>query len=92
MKNMIDLLRDVLQSITLIKQYTLGGKSAFGQESLIQSGVFYQIVIIGEAVRVLPLEFRQQHPEIPWFAIIGMRNILVHEYFAVDLEIVRSRW
>ncbi|NET16354.1 MAG: DUF86 domain-containing protein [Okeania sp. SIO1H6] len=41
-----------------------------------------------EASRALSAEFREQHPEIPWTEIIGMRNILVHNYFEVDLDIV----
>jgi uncharacterized protein with HEPN domain len=44
--------------------------------------------LIGEACRALPAEFREQHKEIPWGQIIGMRHILVHHYFGIDEEAV----
>ncbi|MBL1128835.1 MAG: DUF86 domain-containing protein [Chloroflexi bacterium] len=44
--------------------------------------------MIGEAVRALPDEFRQAHPELPWKQIVGMRHILVHNYFGTDTTIV----
>lgn len=46
------------------------------------------IAIIGEAVNHLPDELTRAHPEIDWNAIIGMRHILVHQYFGVDPTIV----
>ncbi|WP_237221811.1 HepT-like ribonuclease domain-containing protein [Rothia nasimurium] len=44
--------------------------------------------IIGEAVNHLPKEVTAQYPEIDWVAIVGLRNFLIHEYFAVDEEVV----
>ena len=44
--------------------------------------------IVGEAARQVPLETRQQYPAIPWRDIIGMRNLLVHEYFRIDHDVV----
>lgn len=44
--------------------------------------------IIGEAAYKLTLEFREEHPEIPWREIIGMRHLLVHGYFSVNPEIL----
>ncbi len=44
--------------------------------------------MIGEAVRSLPPDLRRRHPDIPWRSITALRNVLIHEYFGVDLEIV----
>ena len=44
--------------------------------------------IIGEAARRLPKDFTNQHSEIEWVKIVGLRNRIVHEYFGVDLQII----
>jgi uncharacterized protein with HEPN domain len=52
--------------------------------------VVYHLQIIGEAARSMSQALRVAHPEIPWTDVIAMRNLLVHEYFGVDLEEVWS--
>ena len=42
--------------------------------------------IIGEAVNNLPEEFKEKHSGIPWREISGMRNVLIHEYFGINME------
>ena len=44
--------------------------------------------IIGEAASQVTVEFRAAHPEIPWRAMIGMRNIVIHAYFEVDRDVI----
>jgi len=53
-----------------------------------QSAVLYQLIVIGEAVKRLSFELRKQHPEIPWAAMAGMRDHLIHGYDIVDWEAV----
>lgn len=52
------------------------------------SAILYQITIIGEATKRLSQPFREQHPEIPWREMAGMRDVIVHQYDQIDLEIV----
>lgn len=44
--------------------------------------------VIGEAVRALPAEITQPHPEISWPSIVGLRNVVVHEYFDIRTDVI----
>lgn len=52
------------------------------------SAILYQITIIGEATKRLSQSFRQNHPELPWREMAGMRDVIVHEYDQFDLDVV----
>jgi uncharacterized protein with HEPN domain len=58
----------------------------FDQDEILQDAIMRRIQIIGEAARKVSEEFKEGHPEIPWYEISGMRNRLVHEYFKVITE------
>lgn len=58
----------------------------FAEDIKTQSAVLYQIAIVGEAVKRLSVELRQQHPDIPWSAIAGMRDKLIHDYDGVNVQ------
>jgi uncharacterized protein with HEPN domain len=62
--------------------------SSFRTDDLVQNAVVRVLQVLGEASRHLSLEFKQGHPDIPWAKILGLRNRLVHEYMAIDYEIV----
>jgi uncharacterized protein with HEPN domain len=81
-------LRDILEGIANIERYAIRGRQAFESDELIQNWFVRHLQIIGEAVRALPQEIRHREPDIPWSKIMGMRHILVHDYFAVDTEVV----
>jgi len=55
---------------------------------LLQNWFVRHLQIIGEAARLLPQEVRASAPDIPWSEIIGMRHILVHNYFGIDTQVV----
>lgn len=88
MKDEAVYLKHILDAVEKIESYTSGGRKTFFQNTLIQDAVIRNLEIIGEAVRTLPAEFRRRHPEIPWRSIAALRNVLIHEYFGVELEIV----
>jgi len=82
----VERLRDVLEAIDRIQQQAAKGRPAFDGEPLLQVWVIHHLEIIGEACRGLSAQLRDRHPAVPWAAIIGMRNILVHDYFGLNLE------
>lgn len=88
MRDPLERLKDILEAIQHIKRYTATGRQAFEENELVQSWCVRHLQIIGEAARALPVEFRNSIPEIPWSNIVGMRHILVHNYFGIDTELV----
>lgn len=58
----------------------------FQADEQMRSAVLYQLTVIGEAARRISEDFRTEHPEVPWSRIIGLRNVVVHEYASVGLE------
>jgi uncharacterized protein with HEPN domain len=86
MRDDAERLQDILEAIAQIEKYAARGLEAFERDELIQVWMVHHLQIIGEAVRSRSETLRQSHPEVPWAQIGAMRNILVHEYFDVDLE------
>ena len=81
-------LRDILEAIERIEKHTSAGRSVLDKEELVQTWVVYHLMILGEACRALSPTFRAKHPEDVWAQASGLRNIIVHHYFGIDLEIV----
>jgi len=78
----------ILECIALIEKYTIGKtESDFLASSQLQDAVIRRIEIIGEAVKNIPEDLKVEYPDIPWKKISGTRDILVHEYFGVDLQL-----
>ena len=50
--------------------------------------VIRNLEIIGEAAKNIPMRIRDKYPEVPWKRMIGLRNIVVHEYFGIDTHII----
>jgi uncharacterized protein with HEPN domain len=82
-------LRHILDSIEAIEAYTQDlSKEEFIDSQEKQDSIIRRIEIIGEAVRNLDENFRQEYPEVVWRKIVGMRDKLIHEYFGVDLDLI----
>jgi len=86
----------ILDAITIIESYTAElTEDSFRQNRLIQDGVIRNLEIIGEATKKLPKRLTNKYPDIEWKKMAGMRDVLIHDYFGVDLErvwgVVRNR-
>jgi uncharacterized protein with HEPN domain len=72
---------DMLDAARQIQDFIRGVSfSKYCANKLIQSAVERQLEILGEAARRVSLEFQEAHPEIPWRPVVGLRNVLAHEY------------
>lgn len=78
---------DILNAIDRCESYEQYLRSdEFG--SMAYDAVLRNLGVIGEAVRALPRETRDAMPDVPWASIAGLRNIVVHEYFQVNPDLI----
>jgi len=82
------LISHILECIDKIEEYVKSiTKEEFLRSTQIQDAVMRRVEIIGEAVKHIPEDVKVKYADIPWKRIAGMRDILIHEYFGVDLEL-----
>jgi uncharacterized protein with HEPN domain len=81
-------LRHILEAIQKIETYTAAGRQAFMEGSHWQDATIRQLEIIGEATKQLSRELRASNPDVQWRRMAGLRDVLIHEYFGVDLTAV----
>ena len=77
-------LTDILTAIADIERHQPSAPEMLLHDELLLVWMAYHTQVIGEASSRLSLEFRKNHPEQPWADIIGMRNVIVHDYGKVD--------
>lgn len=83
-----DRLRDIQDAIAAIHRHLgqAGETTAAKEDPLLHDALLFQFVVIGEAVKHLSLETRGSAPEIPWVDIAGLRDLIAHEYFRIDIH------
>jgi len=81
-------LRDILGAINAIDSYFVSSYDEFIADTKTQDAILYNLIIIGEAANQISDEFQEKHHTIPWSSMIGTRNIIVHGYDQVKLQIV----
>ena len=86
MRKEIEWLKDILEAIEQIEKYAVKGEDEYLQNELIQKWMVYHLQIIGEAANKISNEVQNKFFSISWPQIIGLRNIIVHEYFGIDVE------
>jgi uncharacterized protein with HEPN domain len=87
MKSDLPYLKHILDAALRIREFTEGmNLEQFLEDSKTQSAVVRELEVIGEATKGLSRDFREEHPKIPWAAVAGTRDRLIHGYFDVDLH------
>lgn len=88
-RNILLYLSDILESIQKIESYINEiAEQEFIADQEKQDAVIRRLEIIGEAVKKIPDEVRDQYTTVPWRQIAGLRDIVVHEYFGVSPSLI----
>ena len=81
-------LSNIRECVTRIEEYTRGGKDEFMKTSMIQDAVIRNFEIMGEATKRLSPELRNTYSDVPWQQMAGLRDVLIHDYLKVNLNLV----
>lgn len=76
----------IRDALVLVLEYAQVGEPAFMEDRKTQDAVLRRLEIVGEAVKRLPWEFREKHPQVPWKRVAAFRDVAIHHYDRVDLE------
>lgn len=83
-------LAQILERIQRIEDFTQAGEQRFLDDPLIQDAVIRNFEVIGEAAKRVPEAYRRSQPDIPWRDLAALRDVLIHQYEGVSLELLWS--
>lgn len=82
-------IEDMPESISRIEEYTKKLTfEKFRQNNIVVDAVLRNFHVIGEASNKIPLFVKEKYPEVPWHKMYGLRNLISHEYFGIDIEMI----
>ena len=85
MRSDADRVNDILNATAKIRERVTDTIDAFQRDEMLQVWVIHHLQVIGEAARGVSQSLKERHPEVPWPQIVALRNILVHEYFGLNM-------
>lgn len=90
MRDDTERIRDIEECLEKIDKYSIRGEKVFYEDELIQTWIIHNLQIIGEASRATSEAFKVKYSQLDWQDMADFRNLIVHEYFRVNLKIVWS--
>jgi uncharacterized protein with HEPN domain len=81
-------LLDILDAIQAVEKYAAAGRNRYDADELVRVWVLHHLQIIGEASNNLSAEFKSANPNPVWEQAAAFRNVVVHQYFGIDHELV----
>jgi uncharacterized protein with HEPN domain len=76
----------MLDALQRIERYSSGGEALFRSDAMTQDAIIKNLIVLGEAAKRLPATFRNQHAQIPWKRIAGLRDVLVHQFDGIRID------
>jgi uncharacterized protein with HEPN domain len=86
MRSDADRLSDILEAIAKTRERITDSIQAFQGDEVLQVWAIHHLQVIGEAARNVSQSLKDRHSEVPWPHIVALRNILVHEYFGLNMH------
>ena len=88
MRSNVSLIDDMLRAVESIERYSVSSFESFLDDEKTQDAIMFNLIIMGEAANKIERDFQEKHQQIPWASIIGTRNVIVHGYDQVKLQII----
>lgn len=84
----ITYIEQILDAIEKVEEYTKDGQAVFVNTALIQDAVIRNIEVIGEVAKRISDDFKNLNRDIPWRKMAGIRDVLIHDYDSIDMNIL----